>query len=302
MTNDVKKIRRKEALSAGLMISPSIILLIVTSIYPFMWLFRYVLYDYNGFSAYFTGMDNIKRTFTDVVFWQSVLHTFEYAIAKLIIIIPLSLLLALIIHKNIPGSKFYKMVFFLPTVISASIYALIFTFIFSVFKGPLNTVLQNLHFISSPIDWLGNAKWVMKSVIIVAIWGGVGNYMIYFLSGLSSVSSDVYESCMIDGANARQTFFKITLPMLSPILKVILLLAITTAFKDYESIMVLSGGGPNNRSQVMFLYIYQLIFGSGSSFNIQIGYATVLSIIAAMIIGIVTVIYNKFAKRLDDVI
>lgn len=302
MTNDVKKIRRKEALSAGLMLSPSVILLIITSIYPFMWLFRYVLYDYNGFTAYFTGFDNIKRAFTDVVFWKSVLHTFEYAIAKLIIIIPLSLLLALIIHKNIPGSKFYKMVFFLPTVISASIYALIFTFIFAVFKGPLNTVLQNLHIISQPIDWLGDPKWVMKSVIIVAIWGGVGNYMIYFLSGLSSVSSDVYESCMIDGANARQTFFKITLPMLAPILKVILLLAITTAFKDYESIMVLSGGGPNNRSQVMFLYIYQLIFGSSSSFNIQIGYATVLSIIAAIIIGAVTVIYNKFAKRLDDVV
>lgn len=302
MTNDVKKIRRKEALSAGLMLSPSIILLIITSIYPFMWLFRYVLYDYNGFTAYFTGFDNIKRAFTDVVFWQSVLHTFEYAIAKLLIIIPLSLLLALIIHKNIPGSRFYKMVFFLPTVISASIYALIFTFIFAVFKGPLNTVLQNMHIISAPIDWLGDPKWVMKSVIIVAIWGGVGNYMIYFLSGLSSVSSDVYESCMIDGANARQTFFKITLPMLAPILKVILLLAITTAFKDYESIMVLSGGGPNNRSQVMFLYIYQLIFGSSSSFNIQIGYATVLSIIAAIIIGAVTVIYNKFAKKLDDIV
>ena len=106
---------------------------------------------------------------------------------------------------------------------------------------------------------------------------------------------------MIDGANARQTFFKITLPMLSPILMVILLLAITTAFKDYQSIMVLTGGGPNNRSQVMFLYIYQLIFGSTSSFNIQIGYATVLSIIAAVIIGAVTVIYNKFAKKLDDI-
>ena len=301
MTQEAKRLRRKEGISAGLMLSPSLILLLITSIYPFFWLFRYVLYDYNGFVAYFTGLDNIKRAFTDVVFWQSVLHTFEYAICKLIIVIPLSLLLAVIIHKNIPGSKGFKMIFFLPTVISASIYDLIFTFIFAVFKGPLNTVLQSMHLISAPIDWLGDAKWVMTSVIIVAVWGGVGNYMIYFLSGLSSVSSEVYESCMIDGANARQTFFKITLPMLSPILKVILLLAITTAFKDYQSIMVLTDGGPNNRSQVMFLYIYQLIFGSTSSFNIQIGYATVLSIIAAVIIGAVTVIYNKFAKKLDDV-
>ena len=100
MTQEAKRLRRKEGISAGLMLSPSLILLLITSIYPFFWLFRYVLYDYNGFVAYFTGLDNIKRAFTDVVFWQSVLHTFEYAICKLIIVIPLSLLLAVIIHKN----------------------------------------------------------------------------------------------------------------------------------------------------------------------------------------------------------
>ena len=300
MTSYEKKLRRKENIAAGLMLSPAVILLIVTSIYPFFWLFRYVLYDYNGFSAYFTGFDNIKRAFTDVVFWKSVLHTFEYAIMKLIIVLPCSLILAVIIHNNIPGSKAFRLIFFLPTIISASIYALIFTFIFAVFKGPLNTVLQAMHIISAPIDWLGNAKFVMGSVVTVAVWGGIGNYMIYFLSGLSSISADIYESCMIDGANSRQQFFKITLPMLSPILKVILLLAVTTAFKDYESILVLTAGGPNNRSQVMFGYIYDLIFAQSS--NPQIGYATVLSILAALIIGVITVLYQKLAKRLDDVV
>ena len=124
--------------------------------------------------------------------------------------------------------------------------------------------------------------------------------MIYFISGLSSVSSEIYESCMIDGANSRQTFFKVTLPMLAPILKVILLLAITTSFKDYQSILVLTNGGPNNRSHVMFSYIYNLIFSSSST--PQIGYATVLSIMAALIIGVITALYMKLAKKLDDVV
>ena len=300
MTSDEKKLRRREGISAGLMLSPAVILLLVTSIYPFFWLFRYVLYDYNGFAAYFTGFDNIKRAFTDVVFWKSVVHTFEYAIMKLILVLPGSLLLAVIIHNNIPGSKGFKLIFFLPTVISASVYALIFTFIFAVFKGPLNTMLQAIGLIDAPVDWLGDPKVVMYAVVMVAVWGGIGNYMIYFLSGLSSVSSEIYESAMIDGANSRQTFFRITLPMLAPILKVILLLAITTAFKDYESILVLTAGGPNNRSHVMFTYIYELIFGGSS--NPQIGYATVLSIISAIIIGVVTVVYQKLAKRLDDVV
>jgi raffinose/stachyose/melibiose transport system permease protein len=104
---------------------------------------------------------------------------------------------------------------------------------------------------------------------------------------------------MIDGATSVQTFFKITLPMLSPILKVILLLAITGAFKDYESIIVLTGGGPNNRSHVMFSYIYNLIFNSSTT--PQIGYATVLSIIAALIIGSITAIYLYCSRKLDDI-
>ena len=188
MTHDVRKLRRNENISATLMLSPAVLLLVITSVYPFFWLFRYVLYDYNGFVAYFTGTYNIKRAFTDAVFWKSVLHTFEYAIGKLILIIPISLGLAVFISRNLPGSNTFRIIFFLPTVISASVYSLIFTFIFAVFRGPLNTVLEAMNLITRPIDWLGDPKWVMKSIIVVAVWGGLGNYMIYFISGLSSIS------------------------------------------------------------------------------------------------------------------
>lgn len=288
------------SLAPALMLAPAVILLIITSVYPFFWLFRYVLYDYNGFTAYYTGLDNIKRMFTDEIFWNSVLHTFEYAAMKLVIVIPVSMLLAVAISRNIPGSKLFRGLFFLPTVISASIYSLIFTFIFAVFNGPLNSVLQGMGLISAPVDWLGDPDWVMISIVIVAVWGAIGNYMIYFISGLTSISDEVYESCMIDGANSVQTFFKVTLPMLSPILKVVLLLALTGAFKDYESIIVMTNGGPNNRSHVMFSYIYNLIFSSQTT--PQIGYATVLSIMAALIIGGVTAIYMFLSRKLDDVV
>ena len=225
--------RTRDNIAATLMLTPAVILLLITSVYPFLWLFRYVLYDYNGFKAYFTGFDNIIRMVNDTMFRDSIIHTFEYASMKLVIVIPLSLLLAVLINSKSPGSEFFKAVFFLPTVISAAIYSLIFSFIFAVFNGPLNGVLQQMHLIKAPIDWLGDADWVMISIVIVAVWGAIGNYMIYFLSGLTSISTEIYESCKIDGANAAQTFFKVTLPMLSPILKVILLLALTGAFKDY---------------------------------------------------------------------
>ena len=191
----------------------------------------------------------------------------------------------------------------MPTIISTSIAGMIFGFIFATKNGILNSILQNMHMIDSPIKWLNSPSVVMVAVTILAIWGGFGNYMLYFITGMTGISEDVYESAKIDGATGVQTFFRITLPMLAPVLKVVLMLAITGAFKDYEAIMVLTNGGPGNRSMVMFLYIYNIIFGSaGSTSQPQIGYGALLSVVAAVIVGIVTGIYLFVSKKLDDVV
>lgn len=191
----------------------------------------------------------------------------------------------------------------MPTIISTSIAGMIFGFIFATKNGILNSMLQNMHMIDSPIKWLNSPSVVMVAVTILAIWGGFGNYMLYFITGMTGISEDVYESAKIDGATGVQTFFRITLPMLAPVLKVVLMLAITGAFKDYEAIMVLTNGGPGNRSMVMFLYIYNIIFGSaGSTSQPQIGYGALLSVAAAVIVGIVTGIYLFVSKKLDDVV
>ncbi|MGB8452190.1 MAG: sugar ABC transporter permease [Anaerocolumna sp.] len=285
-----------------LMLAPSLFFLLVVSIYPFCWLFQYITYDYNGFTKYYTGLANIKRVFTDTLYWQSVGHTFEYAFLKLILVMPLSLATAVMLSRKLRGSNLLRGIFFLPTVISSAVYCLIFYFIFAAYNGVLNSSLKALGIINQPIDWLGDSTTAMLSAVIVAVWGGFGNYMILFSSGLTSIPEDVYESAKIDGANGLQTFFKVTLPLLGPVLKVVLMLAITTALKDYQSIMVLTGGGPNNSTQVMFLYIYQLCFGNtASSTSLQIGYGAVLSIVSAFIVGTVTLVYLKLSKKLDDI-
>ena len=201
-----KRIARGD-LSAALMMLPAVFMLSVMSIYPFFWLFRYICYDYNGFAAYFTGTRNFKRMLGDVTFWRSVLHTFEYAGLKLIFIIPLALLLAVLLNQELKGSSFFRGIYFMPTVISSAIYSLIFGFIFAVYNGVLNASLQRLGIIKAPVDWLGDPSIVMFSIIIVAVWGGFGNYMIYFISGMSSIPEEIYESSRIDGANGIQNFF-----------------------------------------------------------------------------------------------
>mgnify|MGYP005769559799 CR=1 FL=1 len=296
----IARVRAEGGFAAALMLAPSVFLLLVTSVYPFLWVFRYVAYDYNGMTSYYVGAHNFTRMLQDATFWESVLHTFEYAALKVVFIIPLALIMAVLMSRKIMGSGLFRGIYFMPTIISAAVSSMVFTFIFAAYNGVLNAVLRAAGLISQNINWLGDENVAMWAVIIVAIWGGFGNYMIYFMSGMSSISNDVYESARIDGANGMQIFWKITLPMLSPMLKIILMLAITGAFKDYESIMVLTQGGPNNRTQVMFLYIYQLIFGTNVK-NPQIGYGTVLSLMAAVIVGAVTGIYLLLARKLDDV-
>ena len=287
---------------SNLMLVPAFIFLCVCSIYPFLWIFRYVLCNYNGFTSTFTGMANINRMLSDTTFWNSVGTTFEYALYKLIFIIPLALLMAVLLNMKMRGASVFRAVYFMPTIIATSISGMVFTFIFATQNGVLNAILRGIGLQTGPrVNWLGNQSYVMTAVTILAIWGGFGNYMLYFINGINGISEDVYESSKIDGAGAVRTFFSITLPMLSPVMKVILMLAITGAFKDYEAIMVLTQGGPGNRSMVMFLYIYNIIFATSSGSQAQIGYGALLSVVAAVIVGCVTIIYNIVSRKLDDV-
>jgi len=292
----------KDSFVSGAMLTPALVLLCICSIYPFLWMFRYINYDYNGFTATYTGSRNFVRMLHDTTFWQSVGHTFEYAFYKIIFIIPLSLIVAVVLNSRLKGRNILRSIYFMPTIISTAISGMIFAFIFATQNGILNEVLKSMHLIKQPIQWISSQDHVMAAITIMALWGGFGNYMLYFTTGMSGISEDVYESVKIDGANGIQTFFHITLPMLSPVLKIILMLAITSAFKDYEAIMVLSQGGPGNRSMVMFLYIYNLIFGGqGTSSQPQIGYGALLSLVAAVIVGAVTIVYLRISRKLDDV-
>ena len=158
------------------------------------------------------------------------------------------------------------------------------------------------HIINRPINWLGKDH-AMQTLIITAIWGGVGNYMVYFIAGIQQVSQDAIESARIDGAGRLKTIWYIIIPMLGPILKIILMLAITSAFHDITNVMVLTEGGPTNSTMVMSLYGYRYFFpvSAAESTVPQYGYGAAVSVVSAAITGIVTVLYLKASKKLDDI-
>ncbi len=174
--------------------------------------------------------------------------------------------------------------------------------IFNSYNGILNQLLLKYGIIPKAIDWLG-ADNAMLTVVMIAAWGAIGNYMLLFLAGLQSIPDDIYESASLDGANPVQQFRYITVPMLGPVLQMIIMLAITTALKGYESIMVLTEGGPFGKTNVMFLYVYRLLFpvSTGSVVEQQIGYGSAVGFASAVIVGAITLLYFYLSRRLNNI-
>ena len=190
------------------------------------------------------------------------------------------------------------------SVANTFIYALgkIIVTLFNVYNGEINRMLMAIGLISQPINWLG-ADHALHTLIIVAIWGALGNYMVYFLAGLQQIPQEVIESAEVDGATGFKKLWYITIPMMGPILKIILMLAIATAFNDMNMILVLTEGGPYNASMVMTLYAYKFFFPVSAANTVipQFGYGAALSFVSAIIAGLVTVIFLKFSKKMSDI-
>ncbi|GGA04168.1 sugar ABC transporter permease [Paenibacillus marchantiophytorum] len=293
--------KRFSLFNSYVFIFPSLFLTLALGIYPIIWALRYMFYDYQGFGDMkFIGLDNFSRLFRDQEFWHSVYNTFIYAAGKIIIVLPISLVLAVILNKGLKGKVFLRAVYFMPTIISTSVMSIVFFTIFNSYNGLLNQFLIKYGVISQAIDWLG-PNYAMVTVIITAIWGAIGNYMLLFIAGLQGIPDDLYESASIDGANAVQKFWSITIPMLGPVLQMIIMLAIITALKGYESIMVLTEGGPFGKTDVMYLYVYKLFFPVSASTSTvqQIGYGSAAGFVTAMIVGLITIVYFYLSKRLN---
>lgn len=301
--------RRRQKIRSNLasyaMFAPNLILFLVFSLYPVLWTLKYVFYRYSGFGAsepVFVGFENLIRVFHDDVYWKAVGNTFIYAAGKLLITLPISFFLAVILNKARRVNATLQSVVFTPTIMSSAVMGLVFYLLFNVYNGQINKILTGTGLVKENINWLGKEH-AMQTLIIVAVWGAIGNYMVYFIAGLQQISEDAIESARIDGANRLQTLWYITLPMMGPVLKTILMLAITAAFSDMNSVMVLTGGGPVNSTMTMSLYGYSFFFslGDGAGMTPQYGYGAAVSFVSACIAGLITVIYLKFASKLDDI-
>ena len=287
--------------STYVFVLPTFIMFALLTIYPLVWVYKYMFYDYNGITkATFIGLDNFVRVFTkDTQWWSSVLITFKIAGLKLILEIPLALLTAAILNETrIKGQGLFRGVYFLPTITSAAVMSVVFSFIFSPYNGIINSILLKLGMIQESIDFLGNGRSALIVCAVVSVWQVFGQNTLLILSGLQGISPDVYESAEIDGAGRIQCFFKISIPLMMPTFRIILMLAIIGSLGVFDSVWVLTSGGPQGATTTMSIMIYKRLFGGGIP---EYGYTAALSSISAMISGILTGGYLIFSKKSSEI-
>ena len=185
---------------------------------------------------------------------------------------------------------------------SIAVVGLIFSILFSSYNGIVNALLRAGGLISTNIGWFSDKKTAMFVIILVSLWTTFGLNMIYFLMGLQNIPKSLYECAEIDGANTFQKFFYITLPLVAPILQLVLMLSVLGTIKMTDLILVLTNGAPGGTTEVVMTYIFKYFFsyGDNAARDVQFGYASAMAVITAVILGIITLVYLRVSRKMQE--
>ncbi len=237
----------------------------------------------------FIGLQNFKEMFGEPLFWNALKNTFVYSL-NVPVGMAISLVVALMLHKRLKGLGFLRTLYFLPSVSSFVAIALVWMWIYHPSFGAANVLLTSLGF--EPSQWLNSEKTAMLSVMIFSVWLGMGYQMIIFLAGLQGIPEELYDAARIDGASARQSFWRITLPLLKPTTFFILVTSLISSFQVFTSIYVMTAGGPVRSTDVIVYHIYQSAWE-----QLRMGYASAMSWVLFVLIMFATWVQFKLMGR-----
>ncbi len=230
----------------------------------------------------FLGLENYKQLFTDEVFQVSMLNTLKYSF----IMVPTAIFLALVVGSILNSHVYFKsgirLAFYLPNISSMVAVSIVWMILFLPSYGPINTFLMSIG-IENPPRWLNASSTSLLSIMIVGIWQSLGYNIIIVLAGLQTIPATLYESAKIDGANAVQTFFRITIPSLSSTLFFLTMISFIGSFQVFTPVQVMTEGGPGTSSSVIVYYIYTQAF----QYN-KVGYASAMSWVLFLMVFVFT--------------
>lgn len=275
------------------LILPGLLTFVIAILAPIILSIFYSLTDYSGLGeAAYIGVENYKTLLHDPVFWRALRNSLLLAIGFVAIQHPIAVYVAAKLDR-LQGKEegFLRCVYFIPNVISVAVIAYLWKFIYNPNFGLLQKILEFFGY-DGAFNALssGSAIW---AVLVVLVWHGFGWGMLIYYTGIKNIDPVVYEAAKMDGANDRQIFFHITLPLMKPVIKYNVTLAVISALKQMETVYLLTNGGPGNETQFMGTYLYKQAFGM-----FKYGYGNAISVVFIVICLMSTVLLNKaFADR-----
>lgn len=274
-----------------LFMSPTMLLMAVFVVVPICMSVYYSLLDWDGIGqGTFIGIQNYIEMLGDERFLNSVKNSLLYAACSLLIQLPISLILAIVVANVSKGEKFYRTTFFIPVIISSVVIGQLWQKVYNGDYGLLNAFLSMIGIQGQ--DWLGQESTALIAAFVPNLWQYIGYHMLIMYAGIKSISPDINEAARIDGANRLQIAWKITIPLLKPIIQVCVTFSLIGALKIFDLIYVLTGGGPFFSTEVPTIYMYKTIF---DSFNY--GYGSAIAIFVIIECMILTFVLRLFFRN-----
>ncbi|MEE0468921.1 MAG: sugar ABC transporter permease [Blautia sp.] len=290
--NSVKKKRiMRKNMWCWVFMLPTLLLYILFQGYPIITSAWYSMLDWSGMTmnATFVGLQNFKELLADPLFRNSVANSFKYMIFSVPIQLILSLVIAYILTSIIKkGATVFRTMYFIPVITTASIVGIIMIFIFGG-TGPINQVLALLGI--DTINFLGDEKTALFTVVLIGIWKDLGTYMIYWIAALQSVSQDVYEAAKIDGAGKFRTFTDVVFPLILPIGGVITVLCVIGSLKVFDIVQTMTNGGPYFATDVVATFVYRTAYSSTTG-SPRLGYASAAALLFGLMVVTIGVVLN----------
>ncbi len=286
---------------------PALVLSALFTFYPIVMSWYYSLFQWSGFTAdkTFIGMSNYLEVVGDKYFWDAFVRSFLFMLVSMPVKLTLALLIAIVLNDQAMRlvSPAFRTMFFLPVVTTAAIIGIMMTFVLSPFNGPINKTLLSLGAISGPIDFLGNPRLALWTVVAVEIWKWLGQPMIYWLAALQVIPQSLYEAAKVDGANWWRQLLHITLPLLIPFAIVIVLITAVSTLRVFPLVQTMTGGGPFFATEVMEVYIYRTAFGSdmGGIGVPRLGYASAAGVVFGVSIMALALLQAWGVRNMRDV-
>jgi len=258
---------------AYLLLLPSIVILAFVVIYPFFAAVVISFYNkYIGAPAEFIGLANYYELFGDSKFLQVIKNTFVYTLLAVGLKFTLGLIMALVLSQRRRFNSLYRTILFIPWAVPTIVAALNFRWIYDDFSGMINNILLAFFEMDDVISWLGDPDLAMGSVVAVVVWSGTPFYTMSFLAGLQAIPKELYEAARMDGANAWQEFWNITVPQMRNVFTIVIMLSTIWTSTNLVIVQLLTNGGPANLTQILpnLAYKYALLagrLGIGSAVN-----------------------------------